>query len=169
MMRYLIMLFVFIVSLFAKGQNKVGFETMVNTLVKGKVDTITSGEVAALLIKPNTILLDAREPEEFAVSHIAGARNVGYDKFDFNALPVLKKTDTVLVYCSVGKRSEDVAFKLKKAGYINVYNLYGGIFDWTNRGYPVVNDRNEPVKCVHPYSDLWGYWVNNLEKCYEPR
>lgn len=157
------------ISLFAKGQNKMGFDTMVNTLVKGTADTLNSKEVATLLLKSGTVILDAREPEEFAVSHIAGARLVGYTDFDLKAVKDLDKSTQVVVYCSVGKRSEEIAIKLKEAGYTNVFNHYGGIFDWTNRGYPVVNDKNENVQCVHPYNDLWGYWVNKLEKCYEPR
>ena len=47
------------------------------------------------------------------------------------------------MYCSIGKRSEKVTQKLKKAGYNNVSNLYGGIFEWVNQGNEVVDTNNK--------------------------
>lgn len=165
-------LLVIVFSMFAflsSGQNKVGFEMMVNSLISSKVDTITTLELEGRLTHEHLVILDAREREEYDVSHLSNAQYVGYDDFDLSRLNGVKMTDTIVIYCSVGKRSGDVGEKLMAAGYTNVLNLYGGIFDWTNRGNEVVNDQNEPVHCVHPYSTVWGYWINNYEKCYEPR
>jgi len=156
-------------ALFSNGQNKVGFETMVNSLISNKVDTITTLQLESRLAYEHVVILDARERDEYEVSHLRGAQFVGYEDFEIGRLNGTKKSDVIVVYCSVGKRSGDVAEKLKRAGYANVYNLYGGIFDWTNRGKEVVNSRGEPINCVHPYSAVWGYWINNYEKCYEPR
>lgn len=142
---------------------------MVNTLISSKVDTISSTELVDLMDHNKIVLLDSRQKEEYEVSHLPGAKYVGYDDFDLKLVADIPKSDTVVVYCSIGKRSGDIGEKLRSAGYENVLNLYGGIFDWTNRGLQVVNDKNEPVKCVHPYNSVWGLWVNNYEKCYEPR
>ena len=71
-----------------------------------------------------------------------------------------------MVYCSIGIRSEDISEKLKKAGYTNVYNLYGGIFEWKNRNYPVVNPENEVTEKVHAYSKQWGQWLHKGKKVY---
>ncbi|MCA1764405.1 MAG: rhodanese-like domain-containing protein [Cryomorphaceae bacterium] len=153
-----------------KSQNKMGFDLMVKTLISGDVDTLNGESVAAMVEAGEEVaILDAREKKEFDVSHIAQSRFVGYEDFDINRLEGISKSDTVVVYCSVGKRSEDIARKIKEAGYANVYNYFGGIFDWTNRGLPVVDNKNNKTSCVHPYSKMWGIWVNNLEKCYEPR
>ncbi len=156
-------------SLFARGQNKIGFDMMVNALISNNVDTIGTQDLELKIQQGNTILLDAREKPEYDVSHLLGAHWVGYDDFNLNRLKGVSKSDTIVVYCSIGKRSGDIGEKLKEAGYQNVLNLYGGIFDWTNRNGIVVNDQNEPVKYVHPYSTTWGFWVNNYEKRYEPR
>ena len=40
----------------------------------------------------------------------------------------------IIVYCSIGVRSEDIGEKLKELGYTKILNLYGGIFDWKNKG-----------------------------------
>ena len=71
------------------------------------------------------------------------------------------------MYCSVGYRSERIGEKLIKEGYSNVFNLYGGIFDWVNNDNPVY-DFNEKVYKVHAYNKDWGKWVENesCEKVY---
>lgn len=169
MYRLLLMLTIFGISVSATGQNKVGFDLMVNSLISNKVDTISSKGAAAWIKRGNTVVLDARERTEFEVSHLHNAQWVGFDDFKLSRVNGISKSDTILIYCSVGKRSGDVAEELQADGYKHVYNLYGGIFDWTNRGMEVVNVENESVKYVHPYNSVWGYWVNNYEKTYEPR
>lgn len=142
---------------------------MVNTLLQNDVDTVSSEELRRLIDEGKTIILDAREKPEYEVSHIPGAVHVGYDTFDPARIPHIEQGKSIVVYCSVGKRSEDVARRLRVDGYENVKNHWGGIFDWTNKGLPVINVKNEQVNIVHPYSLVWGYWINNYEKVYEPR
>ena len=76
------------------------------------------------------ILLDARELEEYNTSHITGATWIGYDNPDFSVLDDLPKNKNVVVYCSVGYRSEKMGEKIKDAGFSKVYKLYGSIFEW---------------------------------------
>jgi len=112
-------------------------------------------------MKNEAIILDAREPGEFAVSHIEGAINCGYDRFDLSLFDGLDKTRPVVVYCSIGYRSEKIALKLKKAGFTQVFNLYGSIFEWVNRGLPVVDGSGETTPRIHTYNRSWGRWVNH--------
>ena len=76
--------------------------------------------------------LDAREQEEYEVSHIPDALYIGFK--DFSKEEVLKlipnKEVSVVVYCSIGVRSEKIAKQLQLLGFKNVKNLYGGIFEW---------------------------------------
>ena len=157
--------FFFIIS-FSKGQNKWGFETMVKTMLTNRVDTISSLQLENLLNDESILLLDAREYEEYKVSHLKGAEFIGYESPDFELLDGRDRSKPVVVYCSIGKRSEDIGEELEKRGFANVYNLFGGIFDWTNRGYPVWDEDGNQVKKVHPYNTAWGVWVNNYEKEY---
>lgn len=149
-----------------KGQNKWGFDTMVNTLISNDVDTISSEVLLQRLNEEKVVLFDARELAEFDVSHLHGAVYLGYDHPDYSILDQYDKDEPIVVYCSVGKRSEDIGKELEKRGFTNVYNLFGGIFDWTNRGYTVENKNGVVVKKVHPYNSTWGVWVNNYEKDY---
>lgn len=103
------------------------------------------------------VVLDAREPDEYEVSHLLGAHRVDPDAGDVKGeLPDGTPQDArIVVYCSVGYRSAAVARRLEKAGYEHVFNLEGGIFQWANEGRPVYRD-GEPVERVHPYDATWG-------------
>lgn len=101
------------------------------------------------------VLLDVRSPEEWKVSRLAGAKNTPPGTKPEEALAGVAKDAPVVVYCSVGYRSSQLAEKLQKAGWTNVVNLEGSIFQWANEGRPVVDDRG-PAKQVHPYDATWG-------------
>ncbi|WP_333780762.1 rhodanese-like domain-containing protein [Tenacibaculum pacificus] len=120
--------------------------------------------------KKEFVLLDARESKEFKVSHLKSSVCVGYDNFDIykilKKLPSDKKTK-IVVYCSLGIRSEDIAEKLKKEGYTNIYNLYGGIFEWKNKQNLIVNSDNNPTEKVHTFNKAWSKWLLKGEKIYE--
>lgn len=116
---------------------------------------------------PHTVLLDTRARAEYDVSHLPGARWVGYDDFDLSRMRDVPKTARVVVYCSVGYRSEKVGEKLLAAGFSNVYNLYGSLFEWVNQGNPVVGPDGRPTTRVHAYNRMWGVWLTRGEKVYQ--
>ncbi|APG65269.1 rhodanese [Tenacibaculum todarodis] len=119
-------------------------------------------------ISKDVVLLDAREKDEFKTSHLENAVFVGYDKFNLKKtikkLP--NKNAEIVVYCSLGVRSEDVAEQLKKAGYTNVLNLYGGIFEWKNLNQKVYNSKGKETEKVHAFSKEWSKWLLKGEKVY---
>lgn len=121
------------------------------------------------LILNDVLLLDAREKVEFETSHIKNALFVGYDKFNLEKTntKIPNKNDKIIVYCSLGIRSSTIAIKLKKAGYTNVLNLYGGIFEWKNSGYRVYNRDEKETEKVHTYKQEWSKWLLKGEKKYE--
>ena len=122
--------------------------------------------VSQLAGMSHVILLDAREWNEYEVSHIKNAIYVGYDQFDVRNLPSIEKKKKIIVYCSVGYRSEKISEKLVQAGYTDVSNLYGGIFEWVNEGYPVVDKKENVTENIHAYSKAWGVWLNKGVKVY---
>jgi len=72
----------------------------------------------------------------------------------------------IVVYCSLGIRSEIIGKQLIAEGYTAVYNLYGGIFEWVNKGKAVYNNTQETSK-VHAYSKSWGSYLLKGTKVYE--
>ncbi len=113
------------------------------------------------------IFLDAREKSEYEVSHIKGAIWVGYDTFSMRYLSSIAKDAKIVVYCSVGYRSEKITQKLNAKGYKNVSNLYGGLFEWSNEKKPMVNNAGEQTTNIHPYDKQWGKWLTNGTKTYK--
>ncbi|RZL16823.1 MAG: rhodanese-like domain-containing protein [Hymenobacter sp.] len=122
--------------------------------------------VAQLQHQPAPVLLDTREASEFAVSHLRDARLVGYDTFSLAAVRNLPKDTAIVVYCSVGVRSEKIGARLSQAGFTNVRNLYGGLFEWVNEGQPVYTEANQLTTRVHAYAPSWGIWLQRGDKVY---
>lgn len=142
------------------------FEKKIEELIEHSVPVISCERLEQKVNTPNLYLLDAREKKEYETSHLKDAVWVGYDTFSPERLTTVPKDGIVVVYCSVGYRSEKIGEQLKKMGYSRVYNLYGGIFEWTNRTYPLVNLQNEITTKVHAYNRDWGRWLNKGEKVY---
>ncbi|THH35536.1 rhodanese-like domain-containing protein [Neolewinella litorea] len=108
------------------------------------------------------LLLDAREPVEYGVSHLPGARNLGYDDARYELLSGVDPDRPLVVYCTVGYRSERMAEELRSRGFRRVYNLYGSIYAWALAGYPLV-DQAGPTRRIHTYNKKWGtYFPDSL-------
>jgi len=113
------------------------------------------------------VFLDAREQDEYNVSHIKNARHVGYKDLNLDGILRLPKSTEIIVYCSVGYRSGKVTKKLEEAGFENVKNLYGGLFEWSNQEMPLVDNDGNPTDKIHPYNSKWGKWITSGKKSYE--
>lgn len=100
------------------------------------------------------VLLDVRNPEEQALSHLRGARVLDAGSPNIGALSIPKDAK-VVVYCSIGYRSAAIIEDLERAGVQHVYNLEGGLFDWANEDRPIYRGE-ERVEEVHPFNRLWG-------------
>lgn len=119
--------------------------------------------------KTGAVVLDAREIKEYETSHIKDALFVGYDEFKIELVleKIKNKEQNIVVYCSVGIRSEDIAEKLIKAGYTDVYNLYGGIFEWKNNDFHVYNSEGMKTNNIHIFAKEWSRWVKKGIKINE--
>ena len=74
-------------------------------------------------------IIDVREPYEWQIAHIPGARLVPLDRIA-EEIPRLDKTRETILYCKVGARSMRAAQQLASAGVADVRNLAGGILGW---------------------------------------
>ncbi len=149
------------------GQKKVeskAFDLLLSGMLKQDVPILSVDE-----LHPDSLatyqLVDSRERGEYEVSHLPNATWVGYEDFDLSRVEKLNKNKPVLVYCSIGVRSEKIGRKLKAAGFKEVYNLYGGIFEWFNQKQPAVDSSGTTSK-IHGYSKVWSIWLNHGEIVY---
>ncbi|WP_395625619.1 rhodanese-like domain-containing protein [Daejeonella sp.] len=159
---FLIILCFFSCSVEAQIKNQ-EYKIMLDSLYEHNVPLLSVEELKKLN-KQSIYLLDTREEEEFNVSHIKNARNAGYFWFDMRKMYDIPLNAKIILYCSVGYRSEKIAHKLLDAGYKNVFNLHGGIFEWINQGNPVYNNNGVQTSEIHTYSKDWAPWVNRGTK-----
>jgi rhodanese-related sulfurtransferase len=103
------------------------------------------------------IIIDVRDEQEYLISRIKNSQNIQSVQEIHQAYG--NEKSIIFLYCSVGYRSGKIAEKLTKMGMKNVYNLKGSIFEWTNQGYEIVNDRGKS-NYVHPYDEYWGQLLN---------
>ena len=126
--------------------------------------------------KNKYLVLDAREKDEFAVSHIEGAKRVDpsiWHSAFMSKFGAMAKGKTVVIYCSVGERSSKMAKYVQQAlmqnGAKGVYNLHGGIFKWHNEKRPLRATKGS-TDFVHPYNKHWGQLVKRSDKLrYSPQ
>jgi rhodanese-related sulfurtransferase len=157
------MIFILAILSFVVAEEKgsTAFDKMLNTLLSHSVNEIRVEEA-----KNDTmsIFIDAREKKEYEVSHIKNAVWVGYDDFDTLRLDGIDRNTHLIVYCSIGYRSEKITERLLKAGFINSSNMVGGIFDWKNSGYDVFDKEDKMTENVHGFNKLWAVWLRKGRK-----
>ena len=156
-------MFLFSDPLSAQVQSK-SFKVLLKTILSSETPKITIPEAAKSFNK--YLFVDAREQEEYEVSHIQNAVFIGYKKVDYSRLKDISKSTPLIIYCSIGKRSDAITKKMKDAGFSNVQNLYGGIFEWVNQGHPVYNSKGKKKDSVHAYGRFWGQWLDKGTKVY---
>lgn len=142
------------------------FEKKIDSYLDYTIPTITVDNL--LDIKEDVVILDTREKKEYEISHIPGAIYAGYKKFDASVLDNINKDARIVVYCSIGYRSEKIGEKIKNLGYQNTYNLFGSIFEWANEGQPLEDNNGVITNKLHTYNKKWSKWVieGKVEKVY---
>ena len=113
------------------------------------------------------VLIDSRSVKEFEVSHLEGSELIDFENFNPGMVSHIPKSSLVVVYCSVGYRSERIGERMIELGFTEVYNLYGGLFHWKNQGLPVVNNQNQETDSIHAYNQVWGTFLKKGIKVYD--
>lgn len=104
-------------------------------------NNLSVDEFSAKAAEPGVVTLDVRTPGEFAEGHIEGARLIDFQSGNFeNEIAALDKNATYAVYCRSGNRSGQAVKVMQEAGFSNVFNMNGGVIDWSNAGLPLVGN-----------------------------
>ena len=104
------------------------------------VEVLTPQEfIAAAEADSAAVILDVRQPDEFAAGHLAKAVNLNWlNPTEFSeGMAKLDKDHTYYIYCRSGRRSNAAASKMKREGF-RVFDMKGGYLQWTSEGRPVV-------------------------------
>ena len=112
---------------------------------RGRIEEIAPDRLVA---QRSGIVIDVREPAEYAQGHLPGAINLprGVLEFQIHAHPAMACTTSealavpdrdVVLYCLTGGRSALAADSLQALGFTRVRSLAGGLTAWRNAGHPL--------------------------------
>lgn len=111
---------------------------------KSQIREVSTADAQGLLGR--RVVLDVREPEEFAAGHLPGAINIprGVLEFKIGMVPPLAATKAaILLYCRTSGRAALSSVQLQKLGYCDVLSMAGGFEAWNREGRPT--ETPEPI------------------------
>lgn len=120
------------------------------------VQRISVQEAVDLLSVEDVQILDAREKSEYEVSHLENAH-----LYFPETMNLLDKNKPVLIYCTVGYRSNMAAKALSELGFDEVYELKPGILGWANQEQTLIDIENRETDEVHVYDEIFSPLLTN--------
>ena len=107
---------------------------------KEKINKTISSEDFAQMLENEVQLIDVRTAQEFSGGFIKNAENIDVNAANFSErVKKFDKQKPILVYCLSGGRSANAAEMLSDMGFVEVYNLKGGIMNWQADSRPLSN------------------------------
>lgn len=113
------------------------------SLTRRHNNTTASGAVT-LMNRENALVLDVREPDEYAKGHIEGAVYIPFGKLKERVAELdAHKSAPIIVTCQSGTRSGHACAILQQHGFTSVYNLAGGMMEWEEAKLPVTRKKGK--------------------------
>lgn len=102
----------------------------------GEINVITPADFKEK--SKNQTIVDIRTPQEFAEGYIEGAVNINlFDKNFLVQMAQFDKSKPIFIYCRSGNRTSSASKKLSESGFKQVYDLQGGIVNWSRSNQPI--------------------------------
>ena len=115
-----------------------------------------SPQDAAVRINAGAMLIDIREPDEYARARIEGATNLPLSKLEEAQLAIAEGR-VVLFHCRSGARTQGNATRLSAiAGECEAFIVQGGLDAWQRAGLPVQQDRRQPLELMRQVQIVAG-------------
>lgn len=127
----------------------------------GGLERIDARQAEQLMQRPDLKVFDVRELDEYNTSHLPGAI-----RYEEGVLDEMLPNAPILVYCTVGLRSNGLAKELQKKGFTNVYEVKGGILSWANKGNVLQNSAGENTDTVHTYNTFFSPFLRSGKPVY---
>jgi rhodanese-related sulfurtransferase len=130
---------------------------MANTM-NSRLQEIDALTLKQWIDKGEVLLIDVREPEEYAAEHIAGAKLMALSAFDPANLPQ-ESGKKIVLQCQSSNRSAQAAQKMLNAGFEEVIHLQGGLSTWKAAGYPTQVNEKAPISMFRQVQIVAGSLV----------
>lgn len=111
------------------------------------VHKLSPQEVRERLDTGRAVLVDIREPDEFARSHIKGAHSQPLSQWEKAHLTIDPDTDVIFT-CRSGMRTAGACDRLAARITGDAFVLDGGLNAWEKAGLPVETDKNAPLEIM---------------------
>ncbi|MEQ8652067.1 MAG: rhodanese-like domain-containing protein [Kiloniellales bacterium] len=123
-----------------------------------KLEEVDSRTLKKWLDADKAVLIDIREPEEYAREHIPGSRTVPLTRLE--AADFSKDHDKIAVFhCGSGNRTRQAAPQILSSGFREVYHLEGGLQSWKKAGFAVNVNRKAPISIMRQVQITAGAMV----------
>jgi rhodanese-related sulfurtransferase len=126
--------------------------------MSAQLKALPPADVAARLKDGRAVLIDVREPDEFARRHVKGALARPLSKFEEAHLHIAPD-QAVVFTCRSGMRTAANCARLRAAVEGEAYMLEGGLDAWAAAGLPVVEDRKAPLELMRQVQIAAGLLV----------
>lgn len=104
----------------------------------GGGNAVTPAQATLLINREDAVIIDVREPDEYAAGHLPESRNIPVGKLEERVGELEKYKDTPLILvCQSGARSAGSCARLGKLGFAKTHNLAGGVGAWVEAGLPI--------------------------------
>lgn len=118
---------------------------------------INSAQLKALSDKQAVLIVDVREPDEFAREAIPGAKNIPLSQFD--AAATLPKDQIVVFHCRSGNRTRQAQGQFEALGIKQMYILEAGIQEWKQSGGKTQVNKKAPFPIMRQVQIIVGLMV----------
>ena len=145
---------------FSTAKNAVNMAGLVATNILNEEFYQISPSQVRTLVEQNELIIDVREPDEYAAGHIKSAINIPMSEFR-ERLDEFPRDKTIYIHCFSGQRSYNVVRALINLGYTNVYNIAGSFIAICEYEY-----FNDQVQQREPIID--NYWFNAVPRAEIP-
>jgi rhodanese-related sulfurtransferase len=99
---------------------------------------LTAQGAVQLINRERAVVVDVREPDEFAAGHVTGAKNVPLDQLETKLAGTVKnKSLPLLLMCASGARAQRAVATARKLGYEQAQAISGGLKSWKDANLPV--------------------------------
>ncbi|MBS1191678.1 MAG: hypothetical protein H6R10_3470 [Rhodocyclaceae bacterium] len=107
---------------------------------KVHIKEASPADIGNMMVAPDVLIIDVREPDEYRQGHLPGAINVPRGMLEFqisNEAALQNLTRPIIVYCKTSGRAALAALSMQTMGFRNVVSLAGGFVAWAAGNHPV--------------------------------
>ena len=137
---------------FSTAKNAVNMAGLVATNILNEEFYQISASQVRRLVEQHELIIDVREPDEYAKGHVVSAINIPMSEFR-ERLDEFPRDKPIYIHCLSGQRSYNVVRALMNLGYTNVYNIAGSFMAICE--YEYFNDQVQPRESI-----IDTYWFD---------